>query len=384
MNILIIVSVSLPPSDGIGRHVMTLAGRLRGHGHQVSVITRGRPGKTEDSIVDGIRVLRIPFLPVYPFHVHIHGLFVRRAIMSLSPPPDLLHLHSPLVPPVKKTVPIVTTFHSPSRVTFARSARGDLPDQLRKWMARTVSYRLEKRLLQVSDEAITVHDRVREDFRKYYSDRVDYHIIPNAVDSDFFRPVALSARKKILLYAGRLDYRKGLLDLVRAAPAIVSRHPDARFVLLGAGPFRAKLEGEVERQGLKSRFAFLGEITDPETILQHYQESYAVIHPSYAEGCPLAVLEAMACGRPIIAAASGFEQGLLEDGENALLVPPSSPNDLAAAALRLLSSPEFANRIGQAARKKAVESLDVRTVINKIEEVYGRAVAKWTAAQRKT
>jgi len=382
MNILMLTSVSLPPQDGIGRHVMTLAERLRGRGHRVSVMTRGKMGQTGESTVDGIRLFRVPFYPIYPLHVHAHGFFVRRAILSLSPPPDLLHLHSPLVPPVEKAFPVVTTFHSASYVTFARAAKGDVSDRLRQWMGRTVSTRLEKRLLRTSDAAITVHEGVREDFRKYYSDRHELQVIPNTVDTDFFRPPASPPREKVLLYAGRLDYRKGLLELVAAAPAVISRHPEVRFVLVGAGPFRARLEQEVEKRGLTARFSFLGGITDPAAILGHYQESYAVVHPSYAEGNPLTVLEAMACGRPVIAAASGFEQGLLEDGTNALLVRPGSPDELAAATLRLLDSPELALRVGQAARKKAVEVSDIRAATDRVEEVYGRAMAAWRASRR--
>jgi glycosyltransferase involved in cell wall biosynthesis len=382
MNILMIMSVSWPPRDGIGRHIMTLSECLTRRGHTISLMTRGGIRKTEDSTIEGIRVLRTPFVPFYPFHVHTHGVFLRRAITSLSPPPDLVHLHSPLVPPVQREFPLVTTFHSPSYVTFSRSAKGNLPDRLRKWMGRTVSYKLEKRLLQISDEVITVHDRVREDFRRYYSDDVEYHVIPNAVDTDFFRPPPLPVQKKILLFAGRLDYRKGLLELVMSAPAILSKHPDTRFALLGSGPFRQRLEREVAKRDLQAHFAFLGEITDPAVILRQYQESYAVIHPSYAEGSPLAILEAMACGKPIIAAASGFEQGLLEDEENALLVPPASADELASAALRLLSSPELAGKIGRAARKKAVESMDVRAATDKVEEIYRRAVERWRSSRR--
>lgn len=380
MRILMIASVAWPPIDGIGRHIEILAGELGRRGHDVTVMTRGRARAAEEIRTGVLRVLKIPYLPLYPMHVHLHGLFIDRAIRSLAPRPDVIHLHSPLVAPVRAFRPLVTTLHSPSFLTFEFAAPWDGADQLRRWMGRTVSSRIEKKLLRISDEAIVVHESVREGFCRHYGGRRDFHVIPNAVDTDFFRPDPEARPSRVLLYSGRLDFRKGLREIVASAPAVIARFPDVRYVLMGDGPMRIRLERDIERMGLSEHFSFPGNLRESEAVRTQYRRAFAVLHPSYAEAHPLAVLEAMACGKPVIAAAAGYEEGLVRDGADALLVPPRSAESLGAAILRLLSDPELAARLGREARRRAEAAAGIRAVTERIEAVYASACSKIPSA----
>lgn len=378
MNILMILAVPLPPSDGIGSHALGLAGRLRSRGHTVTFITRGKSKKLEELVWDGFRIVRVPFPRFHPLRVQVHGRRVERTIHSLSPPADLIHCHSPLVSPFSRKFPLVTTFHSAGYTDFSFTAEKSVPDTLRKLMARTINYRLEKRLLSLTLEVILVHERVLGHFKKYYDDTRNYHVIPNVVDTNFFKPSPAPVPAKNLLYVGRLDYRKGLHDIVLSARTVVDRFPEVKYVLIGQGPFRKRLEKEVRKTGLTEHFVWKGEIKDPRVILSHYQEASAVLLPSYTEGSPMVMWEAMACGKPLIAAASGFEKGILEDGRDSLLVRPGSFPALATAALRVLSSPEIAGNLGREARKKAVARMDLEANTDKVEEVYRLAAEKYS------
>ena len=89
-----------PISGGIGYYVYNLSKKLIERGHEVSVITRGSTRKTIKSEVEGIDIFWAPFFPLYPFHLGIHGYFVNKIVKSLSSEVDLIHIHSPLPPPV--------------------------------------------------------------------------------------------------------------------------------------------------------------------------------------------------------------------------------------------------------------------------------------------
>src|SRR3972149_2875368 len=113
MHIGMVTSAKLPPEEGIGQYVWNLSRHLVAQGHRVDVITRGswRGLTREDSC--GGTVWRPPFLPLYPFHVHFHGLFVNWLVRTLADEVDIFHVHSPLPPVLKMGCPVVVTVHTP-------------------------------------------------------------------------------------------------------------------------------------------------------------------------------------------------------------------------------------------------------------------------------
>jgi len=242
-----------------------------------------------------------------------------------------------------------------------------------KTMARTVSFRLEKKLLRRSDEVILVNGDLSEALKARYEYNRNFHDVPNVVDADFFRPGACPSGRPNVLYVGRLGYGKGLGDLIRSAREVVSKYPGITYFVIGAGPLKPGLIKDVHSLGLGRSFQFLGEIKDPRVIRGYYQDASAVLIPSFSEGCPMVLLEAMACGKPIVTTAAGFGRHLLRNGENAILVPPKSPSELARATLQLLSSPGLGKKIGEAARRTAVEAFDLKAHTDQMEEIYRRA-----------
>ena len=119
MHIVMIFSTQLQAVDGIAHHVRGLAERLRCRGHQVTLVTRGGRQRLRRSRHQGFTLVEVPFVPLYPCHVYLHGAFMCRPLVNLWPPPDIVHLHTPLVPPVPRLWPIVTTFHTPMLVDTA-------------------------------------------------------------------------------------------------------------------------------------------------------------------------------------------------------------------------------------------------------------------------
>jgi glycosyltransferase involved in cell wall biosynthesis len=255
--------------------------------------------------------------------------------------------------------------------------------RLIKLMGKTTSYWMEQNLLNYSDAVIAVSYGVTEELQKYYGfSTTRVNPILNSVDTTFFKPAAGKEGPLTFLYVGRLDYGKGLFDLIQSARQVVQTFPEIKYVLIGGGPLHDQIKQLAEKFGLINNVEFHGVIHDRHEIRQYYQKSYAVLLPSHYEGLPMVMLEAMACGKPLITTTASFTKGVLENGVNALLVPPKSPNELAEASIKLLSDKDLARKLGKQARNAVTEKMDPDKNTEKVLEVYNYAIEKF--ARRKS
>lgn len=183
--------------------------------------------------------------------------------------------------------------------------------------------------------------------------------IPNAVDTDRFGPMQASPEKRralgtshaapVVLHVSNLTPRKRPLDLVRSAAAVVAPRPEIVYVVVGAGSERAELEQACRELGIDGRFRFLGRI-DRASLPDYYALADMMVLPSEAEGMSLVCLEAMACGRLVIAADIPAMREIIRDGGSGLLFRLGDVEELAARTLRAAGDPELRARIGRAAR----------------------------------
>ncbi len=168
---------------------------------------------------------------------------------------------------------------------------------------------------------------------------------PNPVE---LPPVPRSRDAGYVLYSGRLVPEKGMWTLMRAA----QRLPQAEFRLAGEGPLRAELEAWCLQQG-RFNVRFLG-FVPPEDLPRLIREARCLVMPSeWYENCPMALLEALAHGVPVVASHIGGLPEYVTPGQEGLLVPPGDDAALAEALSRLLSDPAQAAAMGRAARKRA-------------------------------
>nr|WP_246197962.1 glycosyltransferase [Solidesulfovibrio aerotolerans] len=179
----------------------------------------------------------------------------------------------------------------------------------------------------------------------------------------------LAPQDVLVLNVGRLVPVKGQIHLVTAMAGL-SGAP-RRFVLLlaGEGPCREELARSIAAQGLGERVRLLG---DRDDVPQLYAAADIVAFASLSEGTSLAVIEAMAAAKPIVATAVGGNCELLENGISALLVPPADPAALAEALAVLARDAPLANRLGQAARAKAVAGYSIERVVESYAAVWAR------------
>jgi glycosyltransferase involved in cell wall biosynthesis len=217
---------------------------------------------------------------------------------------------------------------------------------------------------------------VSQDIAKRLTDSLHWRadkieVIHNAVQTERFgRPADPTLRASlgggdsaIVLTVARLDSQKGHDVLLRA----VAETPSVRLVLAGQGPERERLETLVSRLGLSARVLFLGRRTDVAELLA---ASDVFVLPSLFEGSSLAVLEAMAAMKPVVATAIGGTDELIVDGESGRLVPPADPGALAAALRQVIADRPLRTRLGQNARDRVEQHFSAAGMAKRVAQVY--------------
>jgi glycosyltransferase involved in cell wall biosynthesis len=179
--------------------------------------------------------------------------------------------------------------------------------------------------------------------------------------------LGLGARDRVVLTVGRLAEQKGHRSLCRAVPAILERAPNARFLWAGDGPLEGELRALARRLGVDETVRFLGRRDDVPDLLG---AADLFVLPSLFEGLPLAVLEAMAAGLPVVATRAGGTAEVVDDGVTGHLVPAGDVAALADAVADLLRHPARARVWGRAGRARFEREFHAGRMARETAEVY--------------
>ncbi len=356
-----------PHVGGVTEHVENLAGELARLGHPALVITSNMKGQQRD----GPHVRRVGTSRV----IYSNGSFARittgrnlrgriEAILR-EERIDLVHVQGGLAPVLgwvapaaarRLGLPVVATFHS--------------------WFPRSVAFRLlrpwAQREMDRLAAAIAVSQPVVEANSRYVT--ADWQIIPNGVNVHLFQPDgrrptdALEAGPR-LLFLGRLDPRNGLDTVLRAMPGILAQFPKARLVVVGDGPLRPYYERLARPLG--SAVQFVGQVYHERP--QFYSTCDLYLCPTRRASFGITLLEAMACGRPMVVAdITGFRE-LVGSIGCAVLVPPEDPQAWASTVTGLLGDPARRAAMGAVGLAAAAEYSWSR-IARQVLEVYQRVV----------
>jgi sugar transferase (PEP-CTERM/EpsH1 system associated) len=217
--------------------------------------------------------------------------------------------------------------------------------------------------------------------------------ICNGVDADRFAPLPARAaipgcpfgapHEFIIGTVGRMQEVKDQTNLADAFVRLLSERPElaarARLVMVGDGPLRARARAILDAAGLGPRAWLPGERADIPTVLRGLD---CFVLPSLAEGISNTVLEAMACGLPVIATAVGGNPDLIDPDRSGLLVPAADPRALAAAIGRLAASPELARALARAARDAVEERFSLTAMTRAYARLYDDSLRRAGAAPR--
>jgi glycosyltransferase involved in cell wall biosynthesis len=276
---------------------------------------------------------------------------------------DLLHTHTlagaNVLSRLFSPVPVVAHLHIENHF---RPATGPVIRRLDNWTARRCA-----RLIAVSEDTRRAYEA------QGYPDRIE--VVYNGVDLDGAAPtgnlraeLGVPDGAPLLGEVGRLCDVKGQRELIAALPAL----PHARLVLFGidqeqGGAFQARLEQDAERLGVRDRIVFAGHRDDAARLLGDVD---VVVLPSWTEGLPIVLLEAMARRRPVVATPVGGTPEVVADGQTGLLVPPRDPHALAQAIGRLLDDAELRRRLGDAGYERVRERFSAGAMERRVLEIY--------------
>jgi len=335
----VVLTTSWPRTERefAGRFVADAVERLRERGVEVEVLAPGA-GYRDFGLAYGGGIAAN--LRRRPWAAPLMLLSMWRAARRAAPGADLVHAHWLLTAVVARFggKPFVVTLHgsgSAGRFSDVELARR--------------RPRLVHALLRRASAVICVSETVAAALR---SAGVDVVVIPNGVRVP--AEVGASAEPPEVLYVGRLSPEKNVDTLVEAVG-------DLNLVVAGDGPLRERVPNA------------LGAVPHAE-VERLLERASVVVSPCEREGFGLAAAEAMAFGRPVVAAAGGALLELVADGETGLLVPPRDAAALREAVERLLGDRELRERLGRAARERARERFGWDGVIERTLEVYRRAL----------
>jgi glycosyltransferase involved in cell wall biosynthesis len=204
-------------------------------------------------------------------------------------------------------------------------------------------------------------------------------VVPNCIDLGEYPPERspLQEAEKTSLdvppdafrigFVGRLHPQKGLDFLLQAMQMIRDRLHNAMLFIIGDGELRRSLENQTREYGLQHIVSFLGTSQDIPSLL--YSLNLFVL-PSLWEGMPVALLEAMAAGLPVVATSVGGVPEVVLDGETGFLVPPGNPEALGQAILALYEQPELRIHMGLAGKQRVQNCFSSETVTRNLELIY--------------
>ncbi len=284
------------------------------------------------------------------------GAVWRLATLLRSWKTDILHTHDPKTlihgaPAARlaRVAHVVHTCHGNILAPLSRAAR---LFKMAFWFADT--------MVCVSDGTVRQMVEIGINIRKI-------QIILNGIDTTRFGIIGPKLGGCGVTVA-RLSPEKDIGSLLRAMAIIRETCPSFKLEIAGDGICMAELQAMASELGLDDQVRFLGQISDVRVVLER---ASLFILPSLTEGVSLTLLEAMACGLPVVATRVGGTPEVVVEGETGLLVSPGLPAELAQAMLNLFHDTERSKQMGFKARKRIEDIFDIRRMVAKYEEMYG-------------
>jgi glycosyltransferase involved in cell wall biosynthesis len=351
---------------GAETHLLALLPALRAFGADSAVVLLEDPRRPQDDLRGRFEAEGIPVFPL-PIRWHLDPALPARLEKTFRKEAfDILHAHLPH----GEVYGEIALRAFPDR-KFVISRHND--DRFRRWLPLRPVFAPS---LRRADRIIAISQAVRRfliDVEKADAGRID--VIPYGIDADAcarsahpgaFRRAIGAQVEPIVGFVGRLTRQKGVDVLLRAFARVEARHPEARLALAGDGPDRSALEELARSLGLK-RVMFLGWRGDVADIMA---DSSLLAVPSRWEGFGLVTLEAMALGKPVVAARVSALPEIVVPGETGLLVSSGSEAELADALLSLISDPSRAGRMGRAGKARAREEFPVERMARRTADLY--------------
>ena len=306
---------------------------------------------------------------------------------------DLYHAHGPLnafIGLIDRSKPLVITFHGyPTLESLSKGTikSNSLIFRIYRW--------IEKKTVERADAIIVVGKRQKEWLiNELGADPNKLFQVSNGVDIKKFRPIQVvdhnpnfgfTKETKIIIFIKAFTAQSGISYLIQSIPKIQVNYPNIGLLAIGGGPLQDQLEDDIDNMNLGRAVKLIQRVSN-DSIPQYLNKAEIFISPSIPfdkaeETFNISLIEAMACGKPVIATAIGGPKEIIEGGDDVgILIPPKDPDAIADAVIELLNNPERAKKMGENARKYIVSTytwekvyLETLRVYEFVNQKYGRS-----------
>lgn len=365
MKICLVSDPYYPYPSGVSEYTHYLAKYLRRLGHTVKILTTHY--KDESSEQDVVRVGRVFYIPMNKSFATLSvGWDIPRKVKRFLEEEnfDVIHTMGPFPPSISffalhySKALNITTFHSTGFKYY-----------------RTGSFifrKLFKKYINKLHGLIAVSETPRDTFSPYIPG--DYTIIPNGVDLEKFHPGVMPFLefrniKNKILYLGRLDRRKGLIELLKAMPLIRDELKEVFLIVVGKGRLEDDCKKLVAELGLSEMVVFKG-YARSEEIPRYYASCDVYCSPALGgESFGIVLLEAMALAKPVVASRiPGYDRVIIDD-YNGLFFDPHKPEDIAQKIIKVLKNEDLRKRLINNG-KEFVKDYSWFNIAKNIEEFY--------------
>lgn len=382
MKIAIFSDTFLPQINGVATVTYKSALALGNLGHEVRVLTVSKNGGDDfKNITQGkFTVTTLPSVgfPIYPGERVAIPLGI--SVQKISEfRPDIIHTHTPFTLGWEAVacaklfkIPLVGTHHT-FYDHYLKLIKMDYEWAKKPSWKYIIAYYNRCNLIISPTQFLA-------DSLKSHGLRKPIDILPNSVDTECFYPAASATHKKklksafgindtSLIYMGRVSYEKSIDQLVWAFYFALQKFPELTLMIVGDGPEKMELQKLVRDLEISDKIIFTG-ILRGEKLLEALQANDAFITASKSENMPMAILEAMAAGLPIIAVRALGIPETVKDNENGFLSAPDNQKEMAEKIIELAGNPKRMEKFSLASRRLTIDNYSQEKVAELLQNIY--------------
>lgn len=362
-----------PNIGGIAVYTHELSKALNKIGNDVSILTYyyATHKKIRLEYIDGIRVYRIPILKVKKIEDLQYQNRMSRFINEFQEKENVDVIHW-------------QTLNKDSKMMRKVNVCGvEIYTNHLSWFRMLYNNRQFKKIKSLvgdPDYIICPSNETKDMTEKLYG-RSKCQFIPNGVDNseltmnesekhEIKKELGIEKEDKILITTNRMEPIKGMEYFIKSIPTILENHPNISICIVGDGSQEKKLKQWLDSQKINSKkIIFLGRKKNSE-VKQLVAASDIYIQPSLMEGCSIAIIEAMACGKPVIACDIGGNPDIVEHNKTGILVKEKDSQAIFKAIDYLLANPKIAKSLGENGLNKVESSLNWKAIADEVDGVY--------------
>ncbi|MCK5022135.1 MAG: glycosyltransferase family 4 protein [Candidatus Pacebacteria bacterium] len=343
-------------SGGVSNYIKLLIKELNSEKYQIKYLEVGKTGS--------------PFKDYfYPLLIFTQFLKLKRILKNDKP--DIVHLNPSLtyaaifrdfifLKTIKKEgFPVLFFIH------------GWQEKISKKFENRIVKYYFKKRF-EIADAIVVLANQFKNKLIELGIDANKIYVSTTMVKSDLYIPKdKIFSETCEILFCSNMKKEKGPYELLDAVPLIIKKFSDTYFNFVGDGKELEKLKRKTRKMGIEKNVSFNGYKIGNEKI-KFFKKAHIFVLPSYSEGFPTVVIEAMAAGLPLVVKSVGGLEDAIEEGKQGLIIykKPLDPKEIAEKIFHLIENPFLMQKISKNNIKEAKEKYDVKIICNKLIDIY--------------